>query len=157
MESIKNIISAGQLGRKQFVSEAPIVARAIESIPGPSWLRTGLGVTTDFALDPLTYVSFGAGGAIRGAAGRAAREAERRAASALPPRWRPERRPRGSRPVDPPKRPASRLPGASRPACWPGVACGRRKRSSSPTSAANHSAPPAAKGLAATFTASAES
>lgn len=83
LESVKNIASFGQLGRKTFVSDAPIVASGIKRIPGPSWLRTGVGIGVDFATDPLTYVSFGAGGAIRGAAGQAARGLEKSAAREL--------------------------------------------------------------------------
>ena len=82
-QALLNILSAGQAGDKTFVSSTPVAQAGIRRIPGPSWVRSGTGLALDIATDPLTYVTFGVGGAAKGTAGAAARAAEKAAAQKL--------------------------------------------------------------------------
>jgi len=65
-DAAKNLVSAGQWGRKTYVSDA---LRERGALP-KNWIGTALGLGIDIATDPTTYVTFGAGGAAK-AAGKA--------------------------------------------------------------------------------------
>lgn len=82
-QAFLNLATLGQGGDKTFLSSTPVAKAALRRVPGPEWLRGGLGLGLDIFTDPTTYVTFGAGGAARGASGAARIAAERAAAEKL--------------------------------------------------------------------------